>query len=371
MSRQLFEEARKVLQAEAAVKLDPVGQEDKDIDNDGDSDRTDSYLKKRRGAISAAIAKSKNESKELSQEDAQRISDILKGVAEETEQVDEMKGQATVPPKGPKPGEVPAYMRKGNARQKFPIDLKDLKKNEEVEQIDEVGDTPAGKAALRAVQDRAYGKMDAWSKNPKSGYSSTPKEVKKATSTAVRAGNRLQGFGPDKLNANTVMARDALRKKLASQGIGEEAEGVDNDPVSEIIEARDAFTIELPETLTYQHYLKAAMQAEGIESLRELDDEMLMPFLAVVEELFMEGEEEFVILELSYSEMQDKIYMHQRQGNKVTGVERKTMNGQPYAAYVVTDKNGMRRKYIYQGNVRRVQNLGQTTKPNETNPLED
>jgi hypothetical protein len=55
----------------------------------------------------------------------------------------------------------------------------------------------------------------------------------------------------------------------------------------------------------------------------------------------------------------------------VTGIERKTMNGQPYAAYVVTDKSGMRRKYIYQGNVRRVQSLGQAQKPNETNPLED
>lgn len=38
-------------------KLDPVGKEDSDIDNDGDSDSTDSYLKNRRDAISAAINK--------------------------------------------------------------------------------------------------------------------------------------------------------------------------------------------------------------------------------------------------------------------------------------------------------------------------
>lgn len=81
MSRQLFEDAKKVLLSEA-TKLDPVGREDKDIDNDGDSDKTDSYLKKRRGAISAAIAQSKNEGVELSEEDAQRLSDILKGVSE-------------------------------------------------------------------------------------------------------------------------------------------------------------------------------------------------------------------------------------------------------------------------------------------------
>jgi colicin import membrane protein len=37
--------------------LDPVGREDKDIDNDGDSDKTDMYLSKRRKAIGAAIRK--------------------------------------------------------------------------------------------------------------------------------------------------------------------------------------------------------------------------------------------------------------------------------------------------------------------------
>jgi hypothetical protein len=38
-------------------KLDPVGQEDDDVDNDGDSDSSDEYLKKRRKAISKAIKK--------------------------------------------------------------------------------------------------------------------------------------------------------------------------------------------------------------------------------------------------------------------------------------------------------------------------
>jgi len=41
--------------------LDPVGQEDKDIDNDGDHDKTDKYLMKRRKAIGNAIATRKEE----------------------------------------------------------------------------------------------------------------------------------------------------------------------------------------------------------------------------------------------------------------------------------------------------------------------
>ena len=37
--------------------LDPVGKEDDDVDNDGDSDDSDAYLKKRRDAVSKAIGK--------------------------------------------------------------------------------------------------------------------------------------------------------------------------------------------------------------------------------------------------------------------------------------------------------------------------
>lgn len=46
----------KCVKAEA---LDPVGKEDSDVDNDGDSDKSDKYLKKRRAAVSKAIATKK------------------------------------------------------------------------------------------------------------------------------------------------------------------------------------------------------------------------------------------------------------------------------------------------------------------------
>ena len=45
-------------------KMDPVGQEDKDIDNDGDHDKTDKYLLNRRKAIGKAIAKKRGKVKE-------------------------------------------------------------------------------------------------------------------------------------------------------------------------------------------------------------------------------------------------------------------------------------------------------------------
>jgi hypothetical protein len=50
--------------------LDPVGKEDADIDNDGDTDKSDKYLHKRRKAISKAISTQKEALDPVGQEDA-------------------------------------------------------------------------------------------------------------------------------------------------------------------------------------------------------------------------------------------------------------------------------------------------------------
>ena len=57
-----FDAMVKRLSKSIKEKLDPVGKEDGDIDNDGDKDATDKYLAKRRKAISKAIKKDKKES---------------------------------------------------------------------------------------------------------------------------------------------------------------------------------------------------------------------------------------------------------------------------------------------------------------------
>ena len=49
--------------AKKKTKLDPVGKEDADIDNDGDVDSSDKYLKKRRSAIGKNITKQKKAGK--------------------------------------------------------------------------------------------------------------------------------------------------------------------------------------------------------------------------------------------------------------------------------------------------------------------
>ena len=51
-------------ETQVVEKLDPVGQEDADIDNDGDTDKSDKYLHKRRKAIGKAIKKRMSEQEE-------------------------------------------------------------------------------------------------------------------------------------------------------------------------------------------------------------------------------------------------------------------------------------------------------------------
>ena len=60
--------------------LDPVGAEDSDVDNDGDSDESDDYLNNRRKTVGKAIKKKKNGDDEDEELDESRAGDILRKV---------------------------------------------------------------------------------------------------------------------------------------------------------------------------------------------------------------------------------------------------------------------------------------------------
>ena len=59
----VFDEAKKAKKTDKEDDgdgLDPVGAEDSDVDNDGDSDESDDYLNNRRKIVGKAIKKKKN-----------------------------------------------------------------------------------------------------------------------------------------------------------------------------------------------------------------------------------------------------------------------------------------------------------------------
>jgi len=66
---------REAMKTEA---LDPVGQEDADIDNDGDTDKSDKYLHKRRKAISSAMKKRLKEQREIEESSHKKLDPVGK-----------------------------------------------------------------------------------------------------------------------------------------------------------------------------------------------------------------------------------------------------------------------------------------------------
>jgi len=78
--------------AKSGKGLDPVGKEDSDIDNDGDSDKTDKYLLNRRKVRGAAISKRKG----LGEEFLGEVNDEKVNPDANDKKIDVMKGKNTV-----------------------------------------------------------------------------------------------------------------------------------------------------------------------------------------------------------------------------------------------------------------------------------
>ena len=76
---------------EEKKKLDPVGKEDDDVDNDGDVDDSDSYLKKRRDAIGKAMGKKGKKDDEDEDEDKEEKKSEKKETKEEYKPVFNVK----------------------------------------------------------------------------------------------------------------------------------------------------------------------------------------------------------------------------------------------------------------------------------------
>tara|TARA_R110000744_G_scaffold53216_1_gene113725 strand:- start:505 stop:969 length:465 start_codon:yes stop_codon:yes gene_type:complete len=71
--------------SEDSEELDPVGQEDSDVNNDGKEDGSDEYLKNRRKTVGNAIKKKKNGDDDVNE--AQYTSDKAKGTGTTSEYI--------------------------------------------------------------------------------------------------------------------------------------------------------------------------------------------------------------------------------------------------------------------------------------------
>ena len=166
------------VQEASKKKLDPVGKADADIDNDGDTDKSDKYLHNRRKAVSAAIkAKGKDKTVEVQTSEGklppalQAYMDKKKGKKskgkedddEEDDEKDDMKEEADrskldVFLKNMKGNKLYPATKKRPPTQHVMKTKKDVQK-EEVEELDELSKKTLGsyvKKASRNLAGREY-----------------------------------------------------------------------------------------------------------------------------------------------------------------------------------------------------------------------
>jgi hypothetical protein len=137
---------------------------------------------------------------------------------------------------------------------------------------------------------------------------------------------------------------EAKRRMAARKAMGEEIE----EEVDQIITENNSFEIEIPAVPTYKDYLDAAMTFVDPEDA-----------LTVAEAFYKDQDESLIIESFTRSDIEQKVAVHLKAGNEVSMPKFGNKDGKPYAEYVVKNKeDGIRRKYIHHGTMRRVENMG-------------
>jgi len=140
--------------------------------------------------------------------------------------------------------------------------------------------------------------------------------------------------------------------KGKAQLANEEVE-FDND-ADETILVHTPIEFELKESYNFGDYLTAAKSIVGEENAIELANEA-----------FNNQDTNIFVEQFVRSDIEAKVKAHQKMGHKVSTPKYSTKSGQPHAEYVVTDKEGMRRKYIHHGSNRKMENMGPVGKRDE------
>ena len=173
------------------------------------------------------------------------------------------------------------------------------------------------------------------------------KKRKQMGRATVGDAERLRGTPKgEKLDKDVANYRKAWAKRDMREDI---------DPVQETTILHDSFNVVLKPTYNFGDYLTAAKKLFGEEQAIE-----------VANIAFHDRDLELFVEEMSHSAVEDKIKGHMKAGHKVSMPKYSTRDGKPRAEYVVTDKDsGVRRKYIHQGNVTKMENMGARGKRDE------
>jgi len=151
----------------------------------------------------------------------------------------------------------------------------------------------------------------------------------------------------NKGNENMARAVNKIAKKT-----NEEVEI--NDDSDETVLVHTPIEYELAENYMFGDYLTAAKSIVGEEKAIELANYA-----------FNNSDTDIFVEQFLRSDIEAKVKAHENMGHKVSTPKYSTKSGKPHAEYVVTDKEGVRRKYIHHGANRKTENLGPVGKRDE------
>jgi hypothetical protein len=126
------------------------------------------------------------------------------------------------------------------------------------------------------------------------------------------------------------------------------------DDADETILVHTPIEYELAENYMFGDYLTAAKSIVGEEKAIELANYA-----------FNNSDTDIFVEQFLRSDIEAKVKAHENMGHKVSTPKYSTKSGKPHAEYVVTDKEGVRRKYIHHGANRKTENMGPVGKRDE------
>ena len=391
ITNELFESIRQITHPTPVPveekKLDPVGKEDADINNDNKVDQSDSYLKNRRDKIKASIGGVKEGRVDAAHFCATHVEHDLFGegecISEAHADPDENGNIAWYTVQfadGVRKVQTEAMkVKKGKVHEHAEVtdDETTIEEGQmghagtvTMKQVNKSDASPTVKKAIakaapdiKSYGDRAAALTAAGIKREETEVAGETVEEATLSAKAGRAGKDL-----GKPGKNFAKIAKSAGKKYGSKAAGERVAGAVlakmrkeevelDEGITETIVKHNDFTIEITDNPTYGDFLRA------VQSIVRTDEEaMQQEIIAIAEQAYAEQYEDVIIESFTRMEIDDKMAAHRKAGNTVSNDKFSTKNGQPYAEYVVTDKEGGRKKYIHHGSVRRMESMPSVTK---------
>ena len=151
-----------------------------------------------------------------------------------------------------------------------------------------------------------------------------------------------------------MSAKIKRRERSTFSPVKEEVEAFDSrmdEGITETIVKHNDFVIEVTDNPTYGDFLRAIRSISDPELVSEAEA------ISLASDAYDVRYDEIIIEDFTRSEIMDKHAAHRKAGNTVSHEKFGSRDGKPYAEYVVTDKEGGRKKYIHHGTTRRMESM--------------